>query len=184
MFFLSVATVLWKWDALNNFDENIWLVILTYLDFSACSYVRINEKKTKVLCFVFYPPASPDNPAVHGDPGEPPVYSWTGPPHTGCVSAVLCSAGLRILHGQSLVCRTLMNLIFSFFNRKRDMGMEEIFWLKLAFMCLYIKQYSTLTNSKLCKHRKPYKIQLIGDRHEVKYDFFSLSFNLVWLLTS
>lgn len=136
--------------------------------------------KVFVLVLFFYLPASPDNPAVHGDPREPPVYSWIGPPHTGCVSAVLCSAGLRIIDRQSLVCRTLMNIFF--FNGKTWHGDRRNFWLKLAFMCSYIKQYSTLTNSKLCKHHKPYKIWLIGDRCKAKYEFFLLSSNLVWLL--
>jgi len=145
--FLSVATVLWKWEVLNNFAENIWPVVLTCLDFSACSYIKINVNSNS-LCFVFYLPASPDHPTVHGDPREPPVYSWTGPPHTGCVSAVLCSAGLRIIHEKSLVCRTL-NEYFFFFNGKTWHGDGRNFWLKLAFMCSYIKQYSTLTNSKL-----------------------------------
>lgn len=95
--FLSVANVSWKWDVLSNLDERTWPVILKRIDFSSCSYIKINENKT----FFFYLLASPDNPAVHGDPGEPPVYSWTGPPHIGCVSAVLCSAGLRSIRGQS-----------------------------------------------------------------------------------
>lgn len=41
--------------------------------------------------------ASPDNPAVHGDPGEPAFYCRVGPSHPGCVPAVLCSAGLIIM---------------------------------------------------------------------------------------
>lgn len=73
MLFLSVALVLWKCgDILNNVDEKNWPVILACLDSSAGCYVNEN---TKGLCFVLYLSASPDNPAVHGHSGEPPVYS-------------------------------------------------------------------------------------------------------------
>lgn len=40
--------------------------------------------------------ASPDNPAVHGDPGEPALHGRVRSSHPGCVPAVLCSAGLTV----------------------------------------------------------------------------------------
>lgn len=41
--------------------------------------------------------ASPNNPAVHGDPGEPALHCWIRPSYPGCVPAVLCPAGLRVI---------------------------------------------------------------------------------------
>lgn len=41
--------------------------------------------------------ASPNNPAVHGDPGEPALHCRVRPAYPGCVPAVLCPAGLSPL---------------------------------------------------------------------------------------
>lgn len=41
--------------------------------------------------------ASPNNPAIHGDPGEPALHCRVRPAYPGCVPAVLCPTGLRVL---------------------------------------------------------------------------------------
>lgn len=41
--------------------------------------------------------ASPNNPAIHGDPGEPTLHCRVRPTYPGCVPAVLCPTGLRVL---------------------------------------------------------------------------------------
>lgn len=61
----------------------------------------VREIVCNVACIWFTDPglfsvftASPDNPAVHGDPGEPAFHCRARPSHPGCVPAVLCSTGL------------------------------------------------------------------------------------------
>lgn len=44
------------------------------------------------------PTAPRDNPAVHGNSGEPAVHGRARPPHPGRLPAVLCSAALRHTH--------------------------------------------------------------------------------------
>lgn len=41
--------------------------------------------------------ASPNNPAVYGDPGEPALHCGIRPSYPGCVPAVLCPASLRVI---------------------------------------------------------------------------------------
>lgn len=41
--------------------------------------------------------ASPNNPAVHGDPGEPALHRRIRPSYPGCVPAILCPTGLRVV---------------------------------------------------------------------------------------
>lgn len=50
-------------------------MFLTYLDFSAYSDINMKTVNICGLFLFFYLPAPPDNPAVHGDTREPPVYS-------------------------------------------------------------------------------------------------------------
>lgn len=54
-----------------------------------CSFSDLNTP--------FVSTASPNNPAVHGDPGEPALHCWIRPAYPGCVPAVLCPTGLRVL---------------------------------------------------------------------------------------
>lgn len=125
MLFLSRAAVLWKLNVLNNSDKNI---CGSYISWLLCLF-RYKYKNSKHMWFVFvffYLPAPPDNPAVHGDTREPPVYSWTGPPHSGCVSAVLCSAGLRD-HSRTESSLQDFNEFNFFLMAKLNMGMEELF---------------------------------------------------------
>lgn len=165
MLFLSIAA---KLDVLNNSDKN---VCGSYISWLPCLfwYKYKNSKHTWfVFCFFIWQHHQIIQ--QYMVTLENLLFTAELDHHILAVFQQFCALqAWGIIRGQSLVCRTLVNLIF-FFNGRTLHGDGRIFLTKTGF---HVLLYKTIEGSKIKTNCVSIvslkKIWLIGDICEVKY---------------